>query len=242
LNLKPLERIELATGADPQGSVIWMHGLGADGWDFVPIVRELPLPEDLQLRFIFPHAPVRSVTINNGYEMRAWYDIKMQDISRVPDEAGIRESQAHVEALIAREAQRGIAAEKVVLAGFSQGGAITLQAGLRHRDRLAGLVALSTYLPLEESLDKEASAANKRTPIFMAHGTQDPVIPVQLADASRRALEGRGYHVEWQTWPMPHSVCAEEVEALGQFLTRVFGGGNSRDDDEPRSSIIQLAR
>ena len=240
--MKPLEHIELATGPEPQGTVIWMHGLGADGWDFVPIVRELPLPEDMQLRFIFPHAPVRPVTINNGHEMSAWYDIKMQDISRVPDEAGIRESQAHVEALIAREAKRGVAAEKIVLAGFSQGGAITLQVGLRHGARLAGLVALSTYLPLEESLDKEASAANKRTPIFMAHGTQDPVIPVQLADASRRALEQRGYHVEWQTWPMPHSVCAEEVEALGLFLTRLFAGGSSRDDDEPRSSIIQLAR
>ena len=239
--MKPLQHIELVTGADPQGTVIWMHGLGADGWDFVPIVRELPLPEDLSLRFIFPHAPVRPVTINNGYEMRAWYDIKMQDISRVPDEAGIRESQAQVEALIAREAQRGIAAEKVVLAGFSQGGAITLQAGLRHRDRLAGLVALSTYLPLEESLDKEASAANKRTPIFMSHGSQDPVIPVQLADASRRALESRGYHVEWQVWPMPHSLCAEEVDALGEFLTRLYGGGGSRDD-EPRSSTILLAR
>jgi phospholipase/carboxylesterase len=240
--LKPLEHIELATGAEPQGTVIWLHGLGADGWDFVPIVRELPLPEGLQLRFIFPHAPVRPVTINNNYEMRAWYDIKMQDISRVPDEAGIRESQAHVESLIAREAQRGIPAEKIVLAGFSQGGAITLQAGLRHSARLAGLAALSTYLPLEESLDKEASAANKRTPIFMAHGSQDPVIPVQLADASRRTLEGLGYHVEWQVWPMPHSVCAEEVEALGEFLARVLGGGASRDDDEPRSSIIQLAR
>ena len=240
--MKPLELIELATGAEPQGTVIWLHGLGADGWDFVPIVREVPLPEDLQLRFVFPHAPVRPVTINNGHEMRAWYDIKMNDISRVPDEAGIRESQAHVEALIAREAARGVPAEKIVLAGFSQGGAITLQAGLRHAGPLAGLVALSTYLPLEESLDKEASAANKRTPIFMAHGSQDPVIPVQLADASRRALEGRGYHVEWQVWPMPHSVCAEEVEALGEFLTRAFGGGSSRDDDEPRSSTILLAR
>ena len=220
--MKPLEHIELATGAEPQGTVIWMHGLGADGWDFVPIVRELPLPEDMQLRFIFPHAPVRPVTINNGHEMRAWYDIKMQDISRVPDEAGIRESQAHVEALIAREAKRGVAAEKIVLAGFSQGGAITLQVGLRHGARLAGLVALSTYLPLEESLDKEASAANKRTPIFMAHGTQDPVIPVQLADASRRALEQRGYHVEWQVWPMPHSVCAEEIADISSWLGSVL--------------------
>jgi len=237
--LKPLELIELATGAEPKGTVIWMHGLGADGWDFVPIVRELPLPQDLHLRFIFPHAPERPVTINNGHEMRAWYDIKMNDISRVPDEAGIRESQASIEALIAREEKRGVSADRIVLAGFSQGGAIALQAGLRHRERLAGIVALSTYLPLEDSLDREAAAANKRTPIFMAHGTQDPVIPVQLAEASKRALEQRGYDVAWQTWPMPHSVCAEEVEELGGFFIRAYGGSR---DDEPRSSTILLAR
>jgi phospholipase/carboxylesterase len=237
--LKPLELIELATGAEPKGTVIWMHGLGADGWDFVPIVRELPLPEDLQLRFIFPHAPVRPVTINNGHEMRAWYDIKMNDISRVPDEAGIRESQASIEALIAREEKRGVSADRIVLAGFSQGGAIALQAGLRHRERLAGIVALSTYLPLEDSLDREAAAANKRTPIFMAHGTQDQVIPVQLAEASKRALEQRGYDIAWRAWPMPHSVCAEEVEELGGFFTRAYGGSR---DDEPRSSTILLAR
>jgi phospholipase/carboxylesterase len=237
--LKPLELIELATGAEPKGTVIWMHGLGADGWDFVPIVRELPLPEDLHLRFIFPHAPVRPVTINNGHEMRAWYDIKMNDISRVPDEAGIRESQASIEALIAREEKRGVSADRIVLAGFSQGGAIALQAGLRHRERLAGIVALSTYLPLEDSLDREAAAANKRTPIFMAHGTQDQIIPVQLAEASKRALEQRGYEVAWQAWPMPHSVCAEEVEELGGFFTRTYGGSR---DDEPRSSTILLAR
>jgi phospholipase/carboxylesterase len=237
--LKPLELIELATGAEPKGTVIWMHGLGADGWDFVPIVRELPLPEDLQLRFIFPHAPVRPVTINNGHEMRAWYDIKMNDISRVPDEAGIRESQASIEALIAREEKRGVSADRIVLAGFSQGGAIALQAGLRHRERLAGIVALSTYLPLEDSLDREGAPANKRTPIFMAHGTQDQVIPVQLAEASKRALEQRGYDVAWKAWPMPHSVCAEEVEELGGFFTRAYGGSR---DDEPRSSTILLAR
>jgi len=237
--LKPLELIELATGAEPKGTVIWMHGLGADGWDFVPIVRELPLPQDLHLRFIFPHAPVRPVTINNGHEMRAWYDITMNDISRVPDEAGIRESQASIEALIAREEKRGVSADRIVLAGFSQGGAIALQAGLRHRERLAGIVALSTYLPLEDSLDREAAAANKRTPIFMAHGTQDPVIPVQLAEASMRALEQRGYDVAWQTWPMPHSVCAEEVEELGGFFIRAYGGSR---DNEPRSSTILLAR
>ena len=237
--MKPLELIELATGAEPKGTVIWMHGLGADGWDFVPIVRELPLPQDLHLRFIFPHAPVRPVTINNGHEMRAWYDIKMNDISRVPDEAGIRESQASIEALIAREEKRGVSADRIVLAGFSQGGAIALQAGLRHGERLAGVVALSTYLPLEDSLDREAAAANKRTPIFMAHGTQDQVIPVQLAEASKRALEQRGYDVAWQTWPMPHSVCAEEVEELGGFFIRAYGGSR---DNEPRSSTILLAR
>src|SRR5215216_2559377 len=154
--MQVLPHLELVTGADPVGTVIWMHGLGADGWDFVPIVRELPLPEDLALRFIFPHAPIRSVTINNGMEMRAWYDIKMSDISRLPDEGGIRESQAGIERLIAREHERGVDGGRIVLAGFSQGGAIALQAGLRHASRLGGIVALSTYLPLEESLDAEA--------------------------------------------------------------------------------------
>ena len=176
-----LQHIELNTGADPVGTIIWMHGLGADGWDFVPIVRELPLPDDLALRFIFPHAPVQPVTINNGMEMRAWYDIAMNDISRLPDEGGIRASQAAIERLIARERDRGIDSTRVVLAGFSQGGAIALQAGLRHANRLGGIVALSTYLPLEDSLDAEASSANRATPIFMGHGTDDPVLPVQLA-------------------------------------------------------------
>jgi phospholipase/carboxylesterase len=216
-----------------------MHGLGADGWDFVPIVRELPLPPELELRFIFPHAPERAVTINNGFVMRAWYDIRQSDIARLPDEAGIRESQAQVESLISRETQRGIAPERIVLAGFSQGGAIALQAGLRHRERLAGIVALSSYLPLEDSLDREASAANKRTPILMAHGTQDPIVPLPLAEASQRALKQRGYDVEWHTWPMPHSVCAEEIEALGVFLARVYAAGG---DEQPRSSSILLAR
>jgi phospholipase/carboxylesterase len=198
-----LQYVELATGPAPKGSVIWMHGLGADGWDFVPIVRELPLPEGLDLRFIFPHAPTRPVTINNGYVMRAWYDIALQDLARKPDERGIRESQAQVEALIAREKGRGVAADRIVLAGFSQGGAI---------------VALSTYLTLQDSLEREAAAANKRTPIFMAHGTQDPIVPIDLAEASRKVLEARGYDVEWHGYPMPHSVCPEEVEHLGAWL------------------------
>ena len=233
-----LPHIELVTGPDPAGTVIWLHGLGADGWDFVPIVRELPLPEEMALRFIFPHAPVRSVTINNGMEMRAWYDIAMNDIARLPDERGIRESQHDVEALIAREAQRGVDSKHIVLAGFSQGGAIALQAGLRFRSPLAGIVALSTYLALDESLDAEAAPANKETPIFMGHGTQDPVVPLQLAERSRAALGQRGYKVEWHTWPMPHSICGEEVEGIAQFLMRVLG----TEPAAPRSSILIAGR
>jgi phospholipase/carboxylesterase len=229
-----LQHIELNTGPEPAGTIIWMHGLGADGWDFVPIVRELALPDDLALRFIFPHAPVQPVTINNGMEMRAWYDIAMNDISRLPDEGGIRESQAAVERLIARERDRGIESSRIVLAGFSQGGAIALQTGLRHANRLGGIVALSTYLPLEDSLDAEASSANRATPIFMGHGTDDPVVPVQLAEISRSALQKRGYEIEWHTWPMPHSVCGEEIEAVSAFLGRIFGGGGR----PARSSIL----
>src|SRR6188768_269562 len=188
-----LPHIELATGADPVATIIWMHGLGADGWDFVPIVRELPLPEEMVLRFIFPHAPVRPVTLNGGMEMRAWYDIAMSDVARLPDEAGIRESQRLIDGLIDREKQRGIDPSRVVLAGFSQGGAIALQAGLRYREQLAGILALSTYLTLEDSLTAEGSAANRATPILMAHGTQDDMIPVRLAEASRNALQAKGY-------------------------------------------------
>jgi phospholipase/carboxylesterase len=217
-----LAHIELATGPEPSGTVIWMHGLGADGWDFVPIVRELGLPEDLALRFIFPHAPVRPVTINNGYAMRAWYDIAMADIGRLPDEAGIRQSQAQVEAFLAREKSRGIPARRIVLAGFSQGGAIALHTGLRHREPLAGILALSTYLPLGETLERESSDANDRIPIFMAHGTQDPIVPLALAESSRRMLAARGLAPEWHTYPMPHSVCAEEVGAVAEWLAARF--------------------
>jgi phospholipase/carboxylesterase len=232
LDVLPL--VELATGAEPAGTVIWMHGLGADGWDFVPIVRELPLPETLPLRFVFPHAPERPVTINNGLEMRAWYDISMNDIARLPDEEGIRESQAEIERLIARERDRGIESANIVLAGFSQGGAIALQTGLRHANRLGGIVALSTYLALEESLDAEAAAANRATPIFMAHGTDDPIVPLTLADTSAKALRRRGYEIEWHSYPMPHAVCAEEIHALADFLARIYGDGES----PARSSIL----
>jgi phospholipase/carboxylesterase len=230
-----LPHIELATGADPVATIIWMHGLGADGWDFVPIVRELPLPEELPLRFIFPHAPVRPVTINGGMAMRAWYDIAMTDIARLPDERGIRESQQQVSELIARERARGMDSTRIVLAGFSQGGAIALQAGLRHPEPLAGIAALSTYLTLDESLAAEGSAANKATPILMCHGTQDDIVPLRLAEASRTSLQAKGYEVEWHTWPMPHSVCAEEVETIASFFLRVVGGAQA-----PRRSSILL--
>ena len=232
MDILPL--VEIATGAEPAGTVIWLHGLGADGWDFVPIVREMPLPGTLALRFVFPHAPERPVTINNGFVMRAWYDIAMNDIARLPDERGIRESQAAIERLIARERGRGVESARIVLAGFSQGGAIALQAGLRHADRLGGIVALSTYLALEESLDAEASTANRATPIFMAHGTQDPIVPIALAEASAAALKRRGYEVEWEAWPMPHSVCAEEIQSLADFLARIYGDGEA----PTRSSIL----
>jgi phospholipase/carboxylesterase len=230
-----LPHVELATGADLAGTVIWLHGLGADGWDFVPIVRELPLPASLALRFIFPHAPERAVTINNGMHMRAWYDIAMNDIARLPDERGIRESQAQVEQLIAREKKRGVDAARIVLAGFSQGGAIALQAGLRHGERLGGIMALSTYLPLQDSLAAEASPANRATPIFMGHGTQDPIVPLALAEGSAAVLRTHGYEVEWHTWPMPHSVCAEEVELIARFLGRTYGTGEAAP---ARSAIL----
>ena len=231
-----LPHVELATGPDPVGSVIWMHGLGADGWDFVPIVRELPLPEGFAIRFLFPHARARPVTINNGHVMRAWYDIAMNDIARLPDEKGIRESQAEIERLIARERARGVPSERIVLAGFSQGGAMALHAGLRHAERLGGILALSCYLVLEDSFDREAASANKLTPILMAHGTEDPIIPLQLAEASRTALENRGYRIDWHAYPMPHSVCGEEVVVIAEFLTDVFGA--NQDARPQRSSIL----
>jgi phospholipase/carboxylesterase len=230
-----LPHIELATGPEPRGTVIWLHGLGADGWDFLPVVRELPLPEEMTLRFVFPHAPERAVTINNGYVMRAWYDIKMNDIARLPDEDGIRESQGQVEELVEREKQRGVDPSKIVLAGFSQGGAIALQTGLRLKDRIAGIIALSTYLPLEDTLAAEASAANKSTPIFMGHGLEDPIVPLRLAELSKAKLETAGYDVTWHTWPMPHAVCAEEIEEVAAFLMRTLGGA-----DAPRRSSILL--
>jgi phospholipase/carboxylesterase len=216
-----LETIEIETAPKPAAAVIWLHGLGADGHDFEPIVPELGLPASKPLRFIFPNAPQRPVTINNGMRMPAWYDI-LQLGGGPEDETGIRESQAQIESLISREVKRGIPHNKIVLAGFSQGGAIVLQTALRQRERLAGLMALSTYLPLSKTLEKERVAVNNDLPIFMAHGQYDNVIPLQRAVQSRDALQALGYAVEWREYPMPHSVCPEEIAAIAAFLQRIL--------------------
>ena len=213
-----LECIEVETGPNPKSSVIWLHGLGADGHDFQPIVPELDLPAE-PIRFIFPHAPMRPVTINGGMVMRAWYDAKG---GGQEDEAGIRAAQAQVEALIAREKSRGTPALRTVIAGFSQGGAVTFQTALRHPERLAGVMALSTYLPLAATLAAEASPMNRDVPIFMAHGLHDPMIPVNRATQSRTVLEGLGYKVEWHDYPMEHSVSPAEIADIGAWLKRVL--------------------
>jgi len=222
LNAEALPCIEQETGPNPNAAVIWLHGLGADGNDFVPIVGEMRLPASLPIRFVFPHAPVRPVTLNNGFRMRAWYDLSAGDITNRADVAGVRESQAHVEALIAREKARGIEARRIVVAGFSQGGVIALHTGVRHAERLAGIIALSTYVVLPEKLTEEGSAANRDVPIFMAHGTRDPVVQYAWGAASRGVLETAGWRVEWHEYPMEHSAEMEEVAAVGAFLRRVL--------------------
>jgi phospholipase/carboxylesterase len=214
-----MDAIEIETGPRPEATVIWLHGLGADGHDFEPIVPELRLPK--AVRFVFPHAPVRPVTINNGMRMRAWYDI-LQFGGGPEDEQGIRASQALLENLITAQKKKGIQADKIVLAGFSQGGAIVLQTGLRHAERLAGIMALSTYLPIAETLQKEKSKANQDLPIFMAHGAYDDIIPLRRAEQSRDLLVKSGYPVEWRTYPMPHSVCPEEIGHISEFLLRIL--------------------
>ena len=215
------DAIEIETGEHPRTSIIWLHGLGADGSDFVPVVRELVLPK-APIRFVFPHAPVQPVTINGGMRMRAWYDITDGAIRR-EDERGVRASQKAIEDLIAREKRRGTEARRLVVAGFSQGGAIALQAGLRHPERIAGIMALSTYLPIADKLAGEASDINRDVPIFMAHGSQDPIIPLARAEQSRDFLQSLGYSPEWREYAMPHSVCLEEIGDIGAWLGRVLG-------------------
>ena len=217
-----LPAIEIATAPDPDATVIWLHGLGDDGNGWSQVVAALGLPRNLSVRFLFPHAPVMPVTINNGMAMRAWYDIREANFNSRADIAGVRKSQAQVEALIAREVARGIAPRRIVLAGFSQGGVIALYAGVRHPVRLAGIVALSTYVVDASNLVAEAAPANRDIPIFMAHGTQDPVIAFAWAEASRRALVDGGWKVEWHTYPMAHAAVLEEIVACGKFLTTVL--------------------
>ena len=217
-----LEALEFETGKNPGASVIVLHGLGADGNDFVPIAEQLDLSPVGAVRFVFPHAPTMPVTINGGYVMRAWYDILGTDLVRLEDEAGLRRSQALVEELIAKERALGIPSTRIVLAGFSQGCAMTLMTGLRCTERLAGLVGLSGYLPLADRLAAERHAINADVPIFLAHGRMDPVIPLARAIASRDALVALGHPVEWHEYPMPHSVCAEEIADLQRWLLPVL--------------------
>ncbi len=217
-----LETLEHETGPAPQWSVLWLHGLGADGHDFAPIVPELLRPGWPALRFVFPHAPVRAVTINNGVRMRAWYDILSMDFAKRADADGVDQSVAQVEALIAREHARGIPANRVLLAGFSQGGAITLAAGLRREQPLAGLMALSTYLPDADQAAPRATTAALDQPVFMAHGSFDPVIPLALAEHSRQCLLEAGMRVQWHAYPMAHQVCAEQIRDLGDWMSGIF--------------------
>lgn len=214
-----LETIIIETSQPIQQSVIWLHGLGADGHDFAPIVPELNIPNT---RFIFPHAPHQAITMNNGYEMRAWYDLYGLTLQTKQDEAGMRAMQQEIESLIEAEIKQGIPANKIVLAGFSQGGAMAFFTGLRYPKRLAGILALSTYVSLKEKLADEAHKANKDTPIFMAHGSFDSIITLDTCLISRRLLEDLDYQVEWHEYPMPHSVCSEEIEDIARFLKQVF--------------------
>jgi phospholipase/carboxylesterase len=216
-----LECLEVETYPNPSWAVIWMHGLGADGSDFVPIVPELGLGDAPGVRFVFPHAPMIPVTCNNGYVMRAWYDIVFfNNINRHADEVGIRQNRDAIRALIEREKQRGVPAEHIVIAGFSQGGAMAYTVALTHPERLAGVIALSTYIPAPAILDGESTTANSQLPIFAAHGVQDPVVPLALGEAAAQRVKAAGHSVAWHTYRMPHSVCLEEIVAIGAWLKK----------------------
>lgn len=217
-----LETIQIDTTPNPSVAVIWMHGLGADGNDFVPIAHELNLNNCPGIRFIFPHAPSIPVTINGGYVMRAWYDILGADLVKREDEAGLRKSQKAIELLIANEKERGIAADHIILAGFSQGCAMVLQTGLRYPEKLAGLLCLSGYVPIHATLAAERSPANQTTPIFMAHGRADPVIPIHRAEQSRDLLQSLGYSVQWHEYMMQHAVCEEEIDHIGNWIRQII--------------------
>lgn len=217
-----LETVEHETGPDPRWTILWLHGLGADGHDFAPIVPELVRADWPALRFVFPHAPVRAVTLNAGMRMRAWYDIRDLDLAQRADESGVNESIAQVEALVVREAERGIPAHRLILAGFSQGGAITLAAGLLRATPFAGLVALSSYLPMHDRAAQRLATGANAQPVFMGHGLQDPVVPFMAGAASAQVLASLGFRVDFHRYAMPHSVCAEEIRDLGDWLTQRF--------------------
>lgn len=218
----PLETHEIETRHNPTFSVIWMHGLGADNQDFIPIVDELNLPSHLAIRFIFPNAPLIPVTINGGYVMRAWYDILNNDLSQREDSQGLRNSQQEIEKLIEKENQRGIATNKIILAGFSQGAAMTLQTGLRYPEKLAGLLCLSGYLPLVEQFSTEKNLNNQTTPIFIAHGLMDDIVPLERAQHSKDILLSQNHNVSWKTYTMGHSVCAEEIKDIALWLQEII--------------------
>jgi phospholipase/carboxylesterase len=217
-----LPAVEIETAASPDAAMIFLHGLGDDGHGWSDMVPALALPASPRMRFVFPHAPEMPVTINGGYVMPAWYDLYDADFKARADLAGVQTSRAHVEHLIAREVQRGVPAARIVVGGFSQGGAVALYTGLRHRERLAGIVALSCYLIDPESLAEAASEANRRTPVFMAHGTEDEVVRYAWGESSSRLLESAGWPVEWHAYPMPHSAVLEELEGIGRFIVRVL--------------------
>lgn len=217
--MKKLEKIQIETRDNPDSAVIWLHGLGADGNDFAPIVPQLGLPESLAIRFIFPHAPIRPITINQGYEMPGWYDIYSQDIVSGEDETGILETSEIIQQLCLEQEQLGIAADRIILAGFSQGGAIALYCGLRYPKALAGIMALSTYLPLHTHLEKASSNTQQKTDIFMAHGTQDSVVAPQFGKQSYSLLKQAGYAISWHEYAMPHSVCMEEIGDIALWIT-----------------------
>lgn len=219
------DQVTLEPAAPAEASVILLHGLGADGWDFVPIVGELGLPESLAVRFIFPHAPLRPVTVNAGYVMRAWYDIKSFTPEGRADREGLAESMRRVEACLRQENARGVDASRIILAGFSQGGAVALEAGLRHSRRLAGVLALSTYLPFPARLATERSPANSDVPILMCHGRMDPVVPIAMGLEARDALQALGYPLEWREYPMQHEVCAPELAEIARWIRARLGRG-----------------
>jgi phospholipase/carboxylesterase len=219
--LKALETVTVETGPNPTFSIIWMHGLGADGHDFEPLVPELLDDGMPVIRFVFPHAPVRPVTINNGYQMRAWYDIIGIDRRSAEDFEGISASAKAVDGLIKQENERGVGSNRIAIAGFSQGGAMALHIATRHSEKLAGVIALSCYLPQARELATARRAANQQTPIFMAHGTQDPVVPYPLGDESHQFLKAAGYPVEWHSYPMPHALCEPEVADIRKWLKGV---------------------